>query len=542
MDPGAELERRARWRWGALASAFGVICLGLLFALIHASTLRVAFTLELRGSASWRAGAPVAFRVIARPQGSEALGALEGEAWLVGGDGVARALGAPEAGGAVQTWNIALDPATPPGPYTLRVEVTGPGEAGAEIAAPVQIEGPAAPARGGLAWRHPCESSATNERDGTLRRPALCDAGAELPWAYPESGLLVANLSNRVVIFAPPGEAAGAEGGPIKGNERAEGAGTPAPLTAPTGGRLGQTEFTPAYPRRWLALGRAGAERRWIREEAGGMRLRPAASWVEAGGKLSFEVDRLGPRRPLFIDLWHEGRWVLGAAAPPSERETLRASLPLPPCLEGFVTLRAYDQPGGAHGAADDRVLWVGGAPPPLAEVAALIGALPQVSAFPERPPPRPGPLEGWLAEGAPLPEAERDLALEALLSRLEPSGPPAPLLVDMREAQLAAVERQRARRQRRLYGALAALVSFAALGLAGLFLRRWREERRRWQAIAEELEEWAPPDGEGPLEDQPELPAGDGPLWIAVALLLLAAGVLAAASLLTRLRWVFPT
>ncbi|RMG19738.1 MAG: hypothetical protein D6729_04540, partial [Deltaproteobacteria bacterium] len=447
------------------------------------------------------------------------------------GEGLARGTRSVELGAAVPE-------AVPRGPWTLALEVRR-GEEVEHVRVPIEVGDAAtvAPERW-LALRNACEEGSHRVEDRWEPSP-LCLEPPEVR-IYPESGALVANLDNPVLVYHPSARTLTLQALPPP---PAPGAAAPPPRQPPAAlvpDRLGLAPFryTPTYPRGPFRIVVDGhEEEQWIRDVPGQVLIEVERALLGPGETVRATVTSLRRRGPLYLDVWAAGRWIGADSVALEGSSRFEYEVRLPEAAHGVVALRAYTQPDGPIGAYDERLLWVTGAAPAeaLAEVTGALAGLPLAEPLAEyETPPGPDPLVAALAGVPPEQVTPRALehAVRALLSRVEITVPPSPRLADTASAKLEAMRQYQTRLQRPILTALAALGVAVLVAVLFLLVRLARQTRRRLAEVELDSE----------LEDAEARPIRGSGILLEGALLvgILVAAIIGLLVLLQSLRWTY--
>ncbi len=524
--------------WAAAGLVAAVLAFGLIPAAIYVSTFEVDWAIRVYGPRLWIPGEPVALRVVVtRIAGGELVEAFTAEAWLEGPAGRRLSLGSGAADGtrSVQ-FGVGLPGDLEHGGWTLVLEVQAEGEA-ETVRIPVEV-GEAArlsPDRW-LSLRNSCEEG-SRLVDGTWQPSVLCAEAPEVR-VYPESGALVANLENAVLLFAPGRRSVSIQ--PLS-PPPAPGLPPPPPSAPPevlVPDRLGfaRWRYTPTYPRgRFRIVTDGVTEEQWIRDLPAQIHVQLEHVLLRPGARVRARVQSLRTRSPLYLDVWVAGRWVSADAVARPGRGGFEYELALPETIRGPVALRVYTHPDGPLGAYDERVFWISDATGHESLVALVdaLATLPPAQPLAEyEAPPGPEPLVQALRAVAPERVTPRALehAARALLSRVEVAVPASPRLVDTTEAKLEALRQRKARLRRPI---LLALVGLAAVVFGVLLVLLTRHVARTRRQLGQvELDR--------DVEDPEARPIrGSGmPLYGILLVLILLGAVVGLIVLLQSLRW----
>lgn len=557
------------WRRAGIVAA--VIAFLLVSAAIVVSTIDVTYGTRVYGQKTFYAGRRGAVRVAALDLSTlDFAPRLHAAVRLVGPGGEVP-LGEGDAGAtrAVDV-NFVVPAELAPGSYTLEAQVETDAGEPERARFPVEVrpgrEAGERPARW-LQVRPVCEEGARPRREGGWTASPLCGEDAPLARLYPESGHLVANLENRVFVFAPS-----ADGllhlQPLRAPP-APGAPRPAPTArritlAPDPLGLAPFDYLPTYPRGEIAVetsstrpgvwrGEAGAttERRaeiLLRDLPSQILLKTDAGLVQPDTALGAELHLLRSRVPVFLDMWVGGRWIGADSAWIGQGGSLEYGVQLPADTDGFAALRAYVGLGAPGGAYDERVFFLapsarsGRGVRRLAQAVADLPAAPPLAE--EGAPPGADPLPAAILAAPPkafalLDDAGRGRAAQALLSRVSLTVPPSPLLGDSTSAKRAAVEAFKARLRFPLLTGLFLLGTGVFLGAAWLVVQNRRAVRRRLAELELDEVDDAPSAGEGGAVAPPRRLSAAGLLLPALALLfILAAAGVGLLILLETLSW----
>ncbi len=388
-----------------------------------------------------------------------------------------------------------LPPDMPFGPYIVLVGLSA-GDGTSEVAAfPVTV----GEAESGMVSIRPaCEESSIRRSDGGWHPSRRCERPGRFH-LYPEAGHLVAQTTAPLHFWLEPGEETSLprfvelrEKEPASHSSPNVASREATALLPLDSLGLGSHDYTPGFPRGAIELAAADIEERiWLRDLPGPVTLVTEKQLLEPGEILQLEVRLTRPNRPVYIDIWVDGRWV-GAHSGHVRGKRERLGAPMPEGTRGLVMARASMHPEG--GASSVVGAWIDEEidGPAVARLARALGDLPLAQPLADygSSPPSDEPLLSFIAtlEEERLRELRPDesrRASAALLSRLEPTEAAPPLLGDTTGAKLLALDEWKKRIRRPLLLALM-LVATGTLGTgAWIAISYHRGVRRRLAQLA---------------------------------------------------------
>ncbi|MDF1565888.1 MAG: hypothetical protein P1V51_22830 [Deltaproteobacteria bacterium] len=548
---GREEARGRLWRWLTLLA--GLVAFALLVAVIQISTYQVRYGTQVFAQRRWVAGQRAALRIVVLDlststyvRGVEVKAELEAP----GGKG-RRPLGEGVIGiSRTLELNPQLPDETPIGEHTLILNLALPGAALETVRMPVEVIRPGEarpPEERWLALRHVCEEGRYREVSGAWSRSRRCETRPRTR-LYPESGTLVGNLENRVLVWTeaangapelawrlrapPPGPGMKAPPTDVE----------PQPIEIDAMG-VGEIPLRPGFPRQRLELFEGGtASNYWLRDAPTQILIRAERSLQRADETFVAQIASMRRDVPLFLDLWLEGRWIGSDSVVLDGSESLRYEVALPVDAQGIALLRVSTSPDGSSGAGDERAVFIDSRAETAQGLRRLVDRLETVPAAEpqgsdELELPREPSLQELLAlephQFARVDRPGLDRAAALLLSRLEVETGRAPLLGDdtaRKREQLAAWQ---ASLRRPLIAALVAVLALVLVVVTISVVRARRRMRERLEALELEL---TPEEG----EELPLTALGSGGLRLSAVLLglLLLAAVVGLVILLETLRW----